>query len=271
MEFAGIAAKRILVTGATSGLGKAMARALVANGANVFVSGRTKSKVDEVVSSFKSVGAGRCFGSCLDVRSEKSIDQGISEMLSALGGIDILINNAGIGMRTVNPDFLKAPMPFWQVSASGFRDLIETNLTGYFLVAKAVVPHLLRSGPGGRIINVSMNQETMVRHGFVPYGPSRAGTDALSRIMAQDLAPHGVSVNLLLPGFATATGMIPEDDAALPPGMRAALLPAEVMNEATLFLCSDAAAGVHDQRIVAKDFPRWLAEWQQRQRDQQRQ
>ena len=261
MNLLGISSKRILITGATSGLGMAMAKVLVSNGANVFIGSRDKQKIDNLVGSLNSGVKGRCLGTCMDVRCETSILRGIEEMISSLGGIDILINNAGIGMRTVNPNFLVQPMPFWTVPAAAFRDLIETNLTGYFLVAKAAVPHLLRGGQGGRIINISMNHETMVRRGFVPYGPSRAGADALSRIMAQDLAPHGVTVNLLLPGGATATGMIPEGASSLPPGMRDALLPPSVMDEAVLFLCSDAAAAVHDQRIVARDFRRWHAEW----------
>ena len=86
---------------------------------------------------------------------------------------------------------------------------MATNLTGYFLVARAVVPRLLETG--GRVVNISMNHSTMNRKGFVPYGPARAGAEALHRIMAADLAGTGVTVNILLPGGATATGMIPDD------------------------------------------------------------
>jgi gluconate 5-dehydrogenase len=78
------------------------------------------------------------------------------------------------------------PAPFWQVSPDGFRDLFETNVVGYFLVAKSVVPHLLGAGHG-KIINISVSDTTMRRRGFTPYGPSRAATEALSRIMAADL------------------------------------------------------------------------------------
>jgi gluconate 5-dehydrogenase len=173
--------------------------------------------------------------------------------VDALGGLDVLVNNAGIGMRTVNPQFLSEPQPFWAVSPDGFRDLVETNLTGYFLVARAVVPRLLEAG-GGRVVNVSMNHETMVRKGFVPYGPARAGAEALSRVMAADLEGSSVTVNVLLPGGATATGMIPAD---FPPDLRAHLLDPAVMGPPITWLCSPAAAGVHDQRIVATEFAQW--------------
>src|SRR6185312_2880267 len=205
----GIAEKRVLITGATSGLGLAMAQALVKEGAKVVVSGRDQNKIDQVVSSLKSC-SGECVGSLINVRDEQSIEEGLAEMVQQWGGIDVLINNAGIGMRTVNPRFVTDPKPFWEVSSSGFRDLIDTNLTGYFLVAKAVVPYFLNAG-SGRIINISVNHETMKRKGFVPYGPSRAGTESLSHIMAQDLAGCGVTVNVLLPGGATETGMVPEE------------------------------------------------------------
>ena len=95
----------------------------------------------------------------------------------------MLVNNAGIGMRTVNPRFLSKPEPFWEVTPAGFRDVVETKLVGCFLMAREVVPLMLRGG-GGRIVNISMNEQTMVRRGFVPYGPAGAGVEALSRVMA---------------------------------------------------------------------------------------
>ncbi len=95
----------------------------------------------------------------------------------------------------------------------------------------------------------------MNRKGFVPYGPARAGAEALSRIMAADLEGSGVTVNLLPPGGATATGMIPDD---FPAERRDQLLDAAIMGPPIRWLCSPDAEGVHDQRIVAKAFDEWL-------------
>ena len=112
---------------------------------------------------------------------------------------------------------------------------------------------MLEAG-SGRVVNVSMNHSTMNRRGFVPYGPSRAGAEALSRIMAADLAETPIRVNILLPGGITATGML--DDVALPEG--AVVLPAEIMQNPIRWLASPEAADVHEERIVAVDFPAWL-------------
>ena len=243
---------RVLVTGGTSGLGEAMATALVEVGAAVVVTGRDVGRAEAAA---RRLGGGT-IGIAMDVRDEEQVERGVEQAFAGLGGLDVLVNNAGIGMRTVNPHFVTAPQPFWTVPPEGFRDVVATDLSGYFLVARAVVPRLLAAG-GGRVVNVSMNHSTMNRKGFVPYGPARAGAEALSRIMAADLAGSTVTVNLLLPGGATLTGMIPEE---IPEEMRSRLLPAAVMAEPIRWLCSQAAAGIHDQRIVADGFPAWLAE-----------
>ncbi len=242
---------RVLITGGTSGLGEAMAVALLDAGARVAVTGRD---TERTAAAAARLGSG-AVGIAMDVRDEHDVARGVEGARTALGGIDVLVNNAGIGMRTVNEHFLTDPQPFWSVPPAGFRDVVETNLTGYFLVARAVVPHMLQAG-GGRVVNVSMNHSTMNRKGFVPYGPARAGAEALSRIMAADLAGSPVTVNILLPGGATATGMVPGGS---PPALADHLLDPAVMGPPIRWLASPDAVGVHDQRIVATEFADWLA------------
>jgi NAD(P)-dependent dehydrogenase (short-subunit alcohol dehydrogenase family) len=239
---------RALVTGSTSGLGLAMASALASAGASVAVTGRSAERASAVA---ERLDGSRAFGLAMDVRSAESVRSGVEAAWSRLGGIDLLVNNAGIGMRTVNPRFLEEPQPFWAVPVDGFRDVFETKVTGCFLVAAAAVPRMLSAG-GGRVVNISMNESTMVRRGFVPYGPSGAAVEALSRVMAADLADSPVRVNLLLPGGATATGMVPSD--GLSPDVEASLLSPDVMGPPIVWLASDAAADVHDERIVASQW-----------------
>ena len=238
---------RVLVTGATSGLGAAMAAALAEAGARVMVTGRDRARTEEAASR---LGSG-AIPAQLDVRDERSVAACVGRAREMWGGIDMLVNNAGIGMRTVNPRFLSEPQPFWDVTPAGFRDVVETKLVGCFLMAREVVPLMLREG-GGRIVNISMNEQTMVRGGFVPYGPAGAGVEAMSRVMAADLAGSSVTVNILLPGGrGTLTGMVPDD---IPSDVRARLLDPAVMGPPIVWLASDQAAGVHDRRIVANEF-----------------
>ena len=235
------------MTGATSGLGAAMAAALVAADARVLVTGRNEERAAAAARALGPVA----LSSALDVRDEHSVAACVRRARDAWGGIDMLVNNAGIGMRTVNPNFLVEPQPFWEVRPAGFRDVMETKVVGCFLMARAVVPLMLQQG-GGRVVNISMNEETMIRRGFVPYGPAGAGVEALSRVMAADLAGTSVTVNTLLPGGrGTRTGMVPED---VPEEVRARLLDPAVMGPPIVWLASDRAASIHNRRIVASEF-----------------
>jgi gluconate 5-dehydrogenase len=246
-----LSATRALVTGATSGLGLAMARALVDAGARVAITSRDAQRARAAAADL----GGGAIGLALDARDEAAVAAGVTEVWERIGGLDLLVNNAGIGMRSVNPRFLTDPQPFWQVGPDGFRAVLDTKATGCFLMARAVAPLMLEQG-SGQIVMISMNEATMVRRGFVPYGPSGAAVEALSRVMAADLADSPVTVNLLLPGGATDTGMVPDDT---PPDARARLLDPAIMGPPIVWLASPAAAGVHDERIVAAEFAQWLA------------
>ncbi len=242
---------RVLVTGGTSGLGLAMARALAQAGARVVVTSRDQ---DRAGATAKELGS-RALGVELDVRDPSSVSVAIDRVYARFDGLDVLVSNAGIGMRTVNPQFMTEPQPFWEVPLAGFRDVLETKATGTFLVASEVIPRMLSAG-GGRVITISMSEQTMTRRGFVPYGPSGAAVEALARVMAADLADTSVTSNMLLPGGATDTGMVPDQQRD---ELRGKLLDPAIMGPPIVWLASPDAADVHDERIVARDFDAWLA------------
>jgi gluconate 5-dehydrogenase len=227
-----------------------MCAELVAGGALVVLTGRDREKTAAAATQLEPSGPGRAIGVGMDVRDETSVANGVAEAREALGGIDVLVNNAGIGMRTVNPRFMTDPQPFWAVEPDRFRDLFETNVTGYFLLARAVAPAMAQAGRG-KIINVSVNEATTRRAGFAPYGPSRAATDSLSHVMAADLAGTGVTVNLLAPGGGTATGMIPDE---VGDDVRSGLLDPAIMGPPIRWLASADSDGITDCRVVATDF-----------------
>jgi 3-oxoacyl-[acyl-carrier protein] reductase len=156
----------------------------------------------------------------------------VQRALDVRGRIDVLVNNAARGMRFVNERFMTDPEPFWEADPMAWRMVIETNIVGVFLMSRAVVPHMLAAGRGS-IINVTVNEATMTRRGFSPYGPSKAALEAMTRVWEAELEGTGVALNLLAPGGATATGMVPDDvpqsvelldpDIIVPPALHLAL------------------------------------------------
>jgi len=245
-----LSGKNAIVTGGGRGLGRAMTLGLARAGANVMITAAHSShEIDAVANeAAKSGVAGAIRSMVADAASEEDSLLVVSRTIREFGAVHILVNNAGRGMRFVSERFLDTPTRFWQTDPAVWRMIIDTNVTGPFLMARAVVPHMLKER-WGRIINVSMNHETMRRAGFSPYGPSKAALESETIIWAQDLAGTGVTVNSLLPGGATDTGMVPENIAV---ELRRHLLDPEVMVPPILWLVSEEAGAVTGARLVAK-------------------
>jgi gluconate 5-dehydrogenase len=246
---------RVLVTGATSGIGSAIAAAFVQAGARVIVAGRDRSRAQRAAAAFTG-GRYAATGIGLDVRDPGAVDSAVSSMVDTLGGIDVLVNNAGLGVRHMNEHYLSRPENFWEADHQRFRELWETNVDGYFLCSARAAPEMIRSGRG-RIINISINEATMRFAHFIPYGPSRAATDAMTYAMAAELDGTGVTANLLAPGGPVSTRMITEEAT---PGFRAQLLDPAIMGPPACWLASDAATDTNGQKIVAKGFMQPLDE-----------
>jgi 3-oxoacyl-[acyl-carrier protein] reductase len=179
------------------------------------------------------------------VTSQADVDRLVDSALAMNGRIDVLVNNAARGMRFVNERFMTDPAPFWEADPEAWRLVMETNIVGVFLMSRAVVPHMLAAGHGS-IINVTVNHETMVRRGFSPYGPSKAALEAMTQVWAQELEGTGVHINLLAPGGATATGMVPDGAPA-----ELKLLSPEIVVAPALHL---ALAQTSGQRILGTEW-----------------
>lgn len=245
----GIAGRVAIVTGAGRGLGRAMALGLARAGVRVVATAaREWAEVELVATEIRSeYDEERILPLLADVTHEADCERVVSAALQHWQRLDILVNNAGRGMKYVSERFLTEPTRFWEVAPETWRMVIETNVNGPFLMARAAVPHMLVAG-WGRIINMSMNHETMRRRGFSPYGPSKAALESETVIWAQDLEGTGVTVNALLPGGATLTGMIPQD---LDERIRAQLLDPKVVVAPLLWLASPAADPINGRRLLA--------------------
>jgi NAD(P)-dependent dehydrogenase (short-subunit alcohol dehydrogenase family) len=244
-----LAGRVAIVTGGGRGLGRAMALGLAQAGAAVVATAaRERDEVERVAG--EAAALGRVVPIIADVTKEDDCRRVVATALDRLGRLDILVNNAGRGMKYVSENFMTEPTRFWQMPADVWRLVIDTNAVGPFLMARAVVSHMLAVG-WGRIINITINAETMRRRGFSPYGPSKAALESATIIWAQDLAGSGVTVNALLPGGATLTGMIP---AGFPDERRTTLLDPAVMVPPLLWLASAKSDGVTGRRFIAKDW-----------------
>ena len=240
--------KVAVVTGGGRGLGAAMALGLARAGYRVVATAAREAA--EIEATAAEAGDGRVYPLVADVTREDDCERVVDAALARFGSLDILVNNAGRGMKYISSSFMTEPTRFWEAEASAWRSVIDTNINGPFLMARAAVRPMLR-GRWGRIINISMNRDTMQRAGFSPYGPSKAALESETIIWAQDLAGTGVTVNALLPGGATLTGMIPP---GVPQHVRASLLDPGIMIRPLLWMVSSASDGITGKRLVAN---RW--------------
>lgn len=175
-----------------------------------------------------------------DISVYADAEKAVQTAISALGGLHILVNNAGI-----NPRFER----FWEVTPDVWARTLGVNLNGSFNMARASVDHL-RAQAWGRIIGITTSLDTMLRP--TPYGPSKAGHEALIAAMARDLEGSGVTANVLMPGGAANTNMVPRERHGPD------LVDPEAMGGPVVWLASPASDGFTGRRIVARDWDEGL-------------
>lgn len=238
-----------VVTGAGRGLGRAMALGLAGEGVRVVTTAaREAGEIEEVASLARDRwGEDRIWPLLADVTRPEDCEEVVAAALSKWQRLDILVNNAGRGMKYVSERFLTEPTRFWETDPRIWKMVIDTNVSGPFYMTRSALPPMIKRG-WGRVINISMNHETMRRKGFSPYGPSKAALESETVIWAQDLEGTGVTVNALLPGGATDTGMIPD---MLSAEIRSGLLDPGIVVDPLLWLVSSEADNVTGQRITA--------------------
>ncbi|MCO6411003.1 SDR family NAD(P)-dependent oxidoreductase [Hoeflea alexandrii] len=252
-----ITGRTVMVTGGSRGLGREMVLALAGVGAAVAVVGsRPGGALDDTVAEANRLGAGRAVAIAADVADYAQCEAAATAALDAIGPIDVLINNAGLGMRRVSETFNTKPTRFWETEPEAWKEIIDTNVNGVFNMARVLVPGMVSRG-FGKVINISTSDQTMVRQGYSPYGPSKAAVEAMSRVWAQDLAGTGVDVNVYLPGGAADTDLLPPSPDKK--GADGNLLPADIMRRAILWLVDDQSNGMTGGRYIARLWDESLA------------
>jgi NAD(P)-dependent dehydrogenase (short-subunit alcohol dehydrogenase family) len=183
------AGRGVIVTGAGRGIGQATARAFAAEGADVLVLGRTAADLEDTVAQITADG-GRAWQLPCDVTDEAQVEEAVARAAGRWERIDVLVNNAGIDDDT----------PFLEIDRARWRAVIDTNLTGVFLMSQAVARQMARSG-GGVLLHTASIDASGGDGPYAAYNASKAGLLGLNRTLALELAAHGIRSNCVSPGF----------------------------------------------------------------------
>jgi NAD(P)-dependent dehydrogenase (short-subunit alcohol dehydrogenase family) len=183
------AGRGVIVTGAGRGIGQATARAFAAEGADVLVLGRTAADLEDTVAQITADGGQAWLLPC-DVTDEAQVDDAIARAAGRWDRIDVLVNNAGIDDDT----------PFLEIDRARWRAVIDTNLTGVFLMSQAVGREMAKAG-GGVILHTASIDASGGDGPYAAYNASKAGLLGLNRTLALELAAHGIRSNCVSPGF----------------------------------------------------------------------
>lgn len=228
-----------IVTGGSKGLGKAMAEGLAEAGASVVIVSRNQQEAQTVADSLPTVSGSRAIAQACDVTDWDQVSQLVDTVLNELDQIDIVINNAGINIRGAIDEL--AIEDFLQVQA--------TNVTGPWLLCRAVAPHM-KSRNYGRVINLGSTLSIIALADRTPYASSKGAIYQMTKALALEWAPYGITVNAMLPGpFATEMNLpLTEDPEAykafmtkIPLGRWGEL---DEIKGLALFLASDASSFV---------------------------
>src|SRR4029450_10562408 len=182
--------KVAIVTGAASGLGRAIASRYAQEGANVVIADLNQDAAGTVAGEING-GGGHAIGIAMDVTSEEGVNSGVATTVATFGGVDILVSNAGI----------QIVHPLEEFSYDEWKKMIAIYLDGAFLTTKACLPHMYKSGRGGSVIymgSVHSKEASLLK---APYVTAKHGLIGLAKVVAKEGAAHGVRANVICPGF----------------------------------------------------------------------
>jgi NAD(P)-dependent dehydrogenase (short-subunit alcohol dehydrogenase family) len=246
-----VAGQRVIVTGASQGIGRTVAERLAADGARVAICSRAQERVDPVADAInEGDDPGEALAVECDVRDRAAVEAFVDATVAALGGVDLLVNNAG-------GEFVAA---FEDISENGWKAIVDLNLHGPFHCTQAAGEHM-REGDGGCVINVSsVNGQHPAPHES-HYGAAKAAIIRLTQTLAVEWADDGVRVNCVAPGLIQTPGVaetlgIQEDAMPARDVVDRRIGHTEDVADVVQFLASDAAAFMTGETVTVKGVPR---------------
>ena len=259
MGYGRLHGKVAFVTGGGSGIGRAIARSFAEEGAAVCVAGRSLENLESAVLELELVG-GRALAAQMDISLEQDVVNAVQTCIAGLGGLDILVNNSGIGGPTKY---------LWDLSLDEWNEVLTVDLTGSMLASREALRHMVPAGRGGSIIVIGSEggRSGDGRSGYpmrAPYCCAKMGLIGLTETLARECGPHGIRVNCITPGAvagqrfvgmigkrAEAAGITYEEALASEMKMYSLRRPAEEseIGAVCVFLASEGAAAITGQTV----------------------
>jgi len=240
----GLKGKRILISGGSRGIGKATVQRFLEEESAVFFCGHDPQEVNTTLQEFRALG--KIDGMACDVSKENDVNRLVEAAEQFLGGLDVLINNAGIAWQE----------NFLEITPANWDRIIAVNLRGQFLMAQAVAQQMVAAGKGGVIINMSSTNGLVGEEQYAHYNASKGGILLLTKTMALELGKFGIRVNALCPGYI----LTPLNREIYPSNVVEAYIDEKIplkragqpehVAAAYAFLASDDAAFIHGTGLV---------------------
>ena len=239
-----------VVTGAAGGIGREVVRGLLGAGARVAALDVDEARLADLAAGLEEASeAGRFLARRTDISRYAECEEAVAHVRAALGGLHVLVNNGAMGMGVIRRDHLARLVGIREIDPETWRRFVETNLSGAWYMTRAAIEGLLAQR-WGRIVNVTTSFFTMLRGRFHPYGPPKAGMEAMSAGHAREFEGSGVTVNVVVPGGPADTAMVPEESGF----DRGSLIPPSRMVPPILWLCSEAGGACTGHRYVAASW-----------------
>ena len=239
-----------VVTGAAGGFGQEIVRGLLGAGAKVAALDVDAKRLEALAAGCPEAReAGRLVTTRTDISRCEECEAAVEHTRASLGGLHILINNGALGMGVIRIDHMTELVEIDEITPETWDRFVAVNLSGGWYMTRAAIGGLLDQG-WGRIVNVTTSFFTMLRGKFHPYGPVKAGFEAMSAGHAKEFEGRGVTVNVVVPGGPSDTPMVPMEAGF----DRGAMIPPSAMVPPILWLCSEAGGAHTGHRYVAAQW-----------------
>lgn len=242
-----LSGRTALVTGAAGGIGREFVRALLGAGTNVMAADVADAGLKRLTENMEREGFDQRLATRhLDICDQRACAASVEATRERFGTVDILINNGALGMSAIRDDHMTNLVGIEEIMPETWDRFVAVNFSGAWYLTHAAVPAMKRAG-WGRIITVTTSFFTMLRGKFHPYGPVKAGLEAMAAGHANEFDGTGITVNVIVPGGPADTPMVPASSGL----KRQDLIPPVLMTHPLLWLCSSQADQVTGKRYVA--------------------